>query len=178
MSKIIIRDKIQYINVKDLQKYAINNKKHPQKQIDILKKNIERFGFTTPLLVDSKNNGEIIAGHGRAIAAEELGMEQLPYIDVSDLTKKEKKALRIADNKIGELGEWDFDNLRVELSELNQDGLLDITGFDLSDLNVFGKKGLDGEIEEDDFEEPKEVETIETDIVKGDIINDLIEEIV
>ena len=139
-SMVKIRDKIKYIKTKDLKKYANNNKKHSDKQIKLLKENIERFGFTTPLLVDSKN-GEIIAGHGRALAAEDMGIEKLPYIDVSDLSKKNKRALRIADNKIGELATWDLDSLRIELGELNRDGLLELTGFDLSDLNVFGNKG-------------------------------------
>lgn len=165
---IKIRDKINYINVGDLKKYDLNNKKHPQSQIDILKKNIEKFGFTTPLLVDSKSDGEIVAGHGRAIAAEQLGMDKVPYIDISDLSKDEKKALRIADNKIGELGEWDFESLRIELGELNKADLLDMTGFELSDLNVFGgSKATLEELEEDNFEEPEE---IKTDILEGDII--------
>ena len=137
--EIKIRDKVKSIAVKDLMKYSNNNKSHPESQIKVLKANIERFGFTTPLLVDS-SNGEIVAGHGRAIAAEELGIKKVPYIDVSDLSEVERKALRVADNKISELAEWNKEELRVELGELNRDGMLELTGFQLSDLNVFTRE--------------------------------------
>jgi len=77
--------KIINIKIQDLKKYEKNAKKHPEKQIDILAKNIERFGFTTPILID-KNN-EIIAGHGRLDALKKLKMETAPCVICEKLNR-------------------------------------------------------------------------------------------
>src|SRR3990167_7378999 len=94
--------------INELKPYERNAKLHPPKQIELLKKNIEKFGFTTPLLIS--DNNEIIAGHGRLIAVKELKWEKVPCVLISGLTEKEIKSLRLADNKLNE-SEWDMDLL-------------------------------------------------------------------
>ena len=118
--------KIETIKLNDLKPYEKNQKLHPKKQIDLLKKNIEEFGFTTPILID-KNN-EIIAGHGRLIALKELKRSDVPCVRMENLTDKQVKALRLADNKLNE-SDWDMDLVIEELKGLDDD-LLDLTGFD------------------------------------------------
>lgn len=119
--------KVFEIDITELKPYEKNAKKHPQKQIDLLARNIERFGFTTPILIDENN--EVIAGHGRLLALKQLNRPKAIVVRMEGLSKAEIQALRLADNKIAEMGEWDM-NLAIEdLKGLDQD-LLDLTGFD------------------------------------------------
>ena len=125
---------IVYKKIADLKKYEKNNKKHPERQLVKIVASIKEYGFKNPVLID-KNN-VIIAGHGRTLAAERLGMEEVPCIDCSDLNAKQVKALRLMDNKSAELAEWDFDNIKAELEELKlQEFDIDLTGFDSIELN-------------------------------------------
>lgn len=119
--------KIETIKLKDLNPYEKNAKTHPKAQINLLAKNIEKFGFTTPILIDENNN--IIAGHGRLEALKQLKIEEAPCVRMENLTEQEIKALRLADNKIAELGEWDMKLAIEELKGLDED-MLDLTGFD------------------------------------------------
>jgi len=119
--------KITLLKLSELKPYDKNAKTHPKKQIDLLAKNIERFGFTTPVLIDEDNN--IIAGHGRLEALKQLKKEEAPCVRMEGLSKQEIKALRLADNKLAEMGEWDMALATPELKELDDD-LLDLTGFD------------------------------------------------
>ena len=118
---------IEHIELTELKPYEKNAKKHPPKQVDLLAKNIQRFGFTTPVLVDKDNS--VIAGHGRLLALKQLGHKDVPCVRMEHLTPDEVKALRLADNKIAELGEWDMDLAIDELKELDTN-LLELTGFD------------------------------------------------
>ena len=88
---------IETVQIKDLILYEKNARTHPKKQIDLLAKNIERFGFTTPCLIDKNNN--VIAGHGRIEAIKKLGRNEIPCVRLENLSDDEVKALRIADNK-------------------------------------------------------------------------------
>jgi len=72
--------KIENIKISNLKPYEKNAKKHPEKQIELLKKNIEKFGFTTPILIDEKNN--VIAGHGRIMAMLELKNDEVPCVRI------------------------------------------------------------------------------------------------
>jgi DNA modification methylase len=119
--------KIEEIKIADIKPYEKNAKTHPAKQIELLVKNIKKFGFTTPCLIDEANN--LIAGHGRLEAVKKLGQETVPCVRMEGLTETEIKALRLADNKIAELGEWNMDLAIAELKELD-DEELDLTGFD------------------------------------------------
>ena len=122
--------------INELKPYERNAKLHPPKQIELLKKNIEKFGFTTPLLIS--DNNEIIAGHGRLIAVKELKWEKVPCVLISGLTEKEIKSLRLADNKLNE-SEWNMDLAIEELKGLDDD-LLDLTGWDKDLLIEFDTK--------------------------------------
>lgn len=94
---------------------------------------IREFGFQQPIVVDEK--GIIIAGHTRYKAASQLGLQEVPVVVASDLTPAQIKAYRIADNKLGELAEWDLDLLAEELAELEAAHAdLDLLGFDDAEL--------------------------------------------
>lgn len=126
----------------DLRPYARNPRKNDQ-AVDAVANSIREFGFKVPIVIDK--NGEIIAGHTRYKAAKKMKLEEIPCIIADDLTEEQIKAFRLADNKVGELADWDFDLLSDEL-----DGILDI------DMSEFGFgldiPGEDKEIIEDDFD--------------------------
>lgn len=89
--------KIVYRPLKDLTPYAHNARTHDDRQVLQLVASIEEFGWTNPILID--DNGEIIAGHGRVLAAEQMGVTSIPTITLSGLTDTQKTAYRIADNR-------------------------------------------------------------------------------
>lgn len=114
---------------------------HGDKQIQQIANSIERFGFNNPILTDE--NYEIIAGHGRFTAAQLLKLEQIPVIKHLHLDESQKRAYRIADNKLAENSHWDVDLLRLEFSEIEKLALdmedeltLDITGFEFKEIDV------------------------------------------
>ena len=114
-----------------------NPRIHTSKQIAQIVNSIRQFGFAIPISTDEK--GEIIAGHGRLLAAKQLEMKKVPIIRLSHLTEAEKKALRIADNKLTENGEWSSDKLKITFEELNNldlDFSLEITGFDMAEIDI------------------------------------------
>ncbi len=95
--------KVQEVTTTKLVPYEKNAKIHGQGQIEKLKASIQEFGFLTPCLIDKDFN--IIAGHGRVMAAKELGIEKVPCVFIEGLTEAQRKAYILADNKLGELGE-------------------------------------------------------------------------
>jgi len=128
---------VDYVNTSEIKPYKSNPKIHKSKQIQQIVNSISEFRFNNPILVDENN--VIIAGHGRLLAANHLNMQQVPVIKLTHLSDAQKKAYRIADNKLTENGEWDFDLLKIEfedLSHLELDFNLDITGFDTADIDV------------------------------------------
>lgn len=134
--------KIEHIPLSSLRPYANNAKMHPEKQVQQIAASIKEFGFNNPVLVDEA--GEIIAGHGRLEAAKVMGLTEVPVIRLSHLSDTQKRAYRLADNKIGENGGWNEDLLRLEISELEaicNDFDISITGFDDIEIDVL----LDGE---------------------------------
>lgn len=147
-------------SIDKLKPYDRNSRNHPKFQIDIIKNSIKEFGFINPIIV--KEDGEIIAGHGRLEALTQLGIDQVPVLIVDYLTTEQVNAYRIADNQIAQLGSWDQDLLKIEitaLSDANYD--LELLGFqpqDLEDLigalDEFGNEDENlEESEEDDSEE-------------------------
>ena len=100
----------------DIVPYAKNTKKHDETQIKNVAESIKKYGWVQPIVID--NDGTIVIGHCRALAAERLGMEEVPCVVVSDLTEDEINALRIVDNKTNE-SPWDFDLLSAELPEID-----------------------------------------------------------
>lgn len=124
---------IETLQLTDLKPYEKNARQHPRAQIDLLAKNIERFGFTTPILIDENN--EVIAGHGRLLALKQLNRTEAPCVRINGLSQKEIKALRLADNKLASMGDDDMELVIAELKALEDDALVTLTGFD-SDLLV------------------------------------------
>ena len=132
-------------NIKELIPYSKNPRKNDG-AVEAVANSIKEFGFKVPIVIDSKNN--VVCGHTRLKAAKKLKMDSVPCVIADDLTEEQIKAFRLADNKVGELAEWDFDLLGDEL-----DGIFDI------DMSEFGF-----ELENDDnlTVERKEVDFDET----------------
>lgn len=93
-----MRPKLEYLKPPELVPYERNARTHSDEQVEQIKASIEEFGFTNPALIN--RDGAIIAGHGRATAAKEMGLESVPVIRLGDLTPEQVKALRIADNQL------------------------------------------------------------------------------
>src|ERR1041385_5371399 len=92
-----------------------NARTHPKRQIEQLVRSIQEFGFTNPILIDEAH--VLIAGHGRLRAARELGLTEVPAITREGLSEAQKKALRLADNKIALNAGWDLEILKLELED-------------------------------------------------------------
>ena len=116
-----------------LKPYERNAKKHPKEQVEKIKNSIIEFGFLSPCLIDKDNN--IIAGHGRVMAAQELGIESVPCVYVEGLTEEQRRAYILADNRLTELGGWDDELLNIELEELSDAGFdVAISGFEWNEI--------------------------------------------
>src|SRR5690606_11130852 len=114
-----------------------NARTHPKRQIEQIIASIRAFGFTNPILADEQ--GRLIAGHGRLRAAREMGLEQVPVIEIAGLSENEKKALRLADNKIALNAGWDIEILKLELADLSLPEVtvdLGLTGFSAGEIDV------------------------------------------
>ena len=119
----------------DLIPYVNNARTHSEQQVLQIAASIKEFGFNSPVLVDGENG--IIAGHGRVMAAKKLGLDELPTIELKHLTKTQKKAYILADNRLALNSGWDNDLLALELGELSDDGFdLDLLGFDDTELSL------------------------------------------
>ncbi|UUN58854.1 ParB/Srx family N-terminal domain-containing protein [Escherichia coli] len=143
--------KIVYRPLQKLSPYAHNARTHSPEQVAQLVESIKQFGWTNPVLIDEK--GEIIAGHGRVMAAEVLKMDSVPVIVLSCLKEDQKKAYRLADNRLPLNAGWDEDLLRMELSELiNADFDISLTGFSQTDIDELLTEVLPGTgIEEEPY---------------------------
>ncbi len=128
---------IEYLPTEAIKPYEQNPKIHKSKQVEQIAKSITQFDFNNPILTDEKNI--IIGGHGRLLAAQKLELKEVPVIKLLHLSEAQKRAYRIADNKLTENGQWDVDLLKLEFCELEKlelDFSLDITGFDTTDIDV------------------------------------------
>ena len=123
--------------------YAKNAKKHSRQQINNVAESIKQYGFVQPIVID--RNGVIVIGHCRALAAQKLGMAEVPCVCVDDLTPEQVNALRLVDNKSNE-SDWDFDLLKDELPEL------DLSAFDFD----WGLPEITEEVIEDEAPEVDE----------------------
>jgi len=139
---------VVYRAIDQLKPDPSNARKHPTRQVRQLARNIETFGFNVPILIDSQC--KIIAGHGRLLAARELGWREVPTITLEHLSVAQARTFRIADNRLSEMSSWDEKSLGRELkalSELKLDFSLDLTGFDLGKVELL-IEGLDNPDEE------------------------------
>lgn len=131
----ILASEVKLWPLADLIPYARNAKRHPPEQIAQLAASMRRFGWTMPVLV--AGDGTIIAGHGRVLAAQELGLDEVPVIIADGWTEEQCRAYTLADNKLAENGEWDLDMLRLELVDLHDDGVdLGALGFSEKELEA------------------------------------------
>ena len=114
--------------------YPRNARTHSKKQIKQIAASIERFGFVNPVLIG--DDGEIIAGHGRVEAARQLGMTTVPTLALSHLSKTERRAYVLADNKLALNAGWDREILAIELQGLfDLDFEVELTGFSLAEID-------------------------------------------
>ena len=150
---------IKEVAVDKLIPYAKNSRTHSVEQVAQIAASIKEFGFRNPILVD---NLTLIAGHGRLLAAQKLGLDKVPTIDCSDMTKSQKKAYIIADNKLALNAGWDTAMLTIEMQELQEEGFdLELLGFDDKELNALLEPDVvEGLTDEDAVPEtPKEATT-------------------
>jgi site-specific DNA-methyltransferase (adenine-specific) len=147
---------IVYKNIDDIKPYAGNPRRN-DKAVEKVAESIRQFGFKQPILIDEDDI--IIAGHTRQLAAKKLKMQQVPCIYADDLTPEQVKAYRLADNKVAEFAEWDFDLLNQELLNIPE---IDMTAFG------FTMPKEAAEVQEDDYEinVPAEPRTKPGDIYK------------
>ena len=128
---------VSYRDPASLKPHPRNTRTHSKAQIEQIAQSIRSFGFTNPILIDEQN--EIIAGHGRLLGAKACSLTQVPVIQLSDLSEVQKRALRIADNKIALNAGWDRDLLVAELGEIQTMDLdfdLTLTGFETGEIDV------------------------------------------
>ncbi|WP_339635855.1 DNA methyltransferase [uncultured Sneathiella sp.] len=150
---------VTYRPVSDLVPDPRNTRTHSKKQIEQIRASIDEFGFTNPILVDPE--GLLIAGHGRLLAAKAMGLDEVPVITLTGLTDTQKRALRLADNKIALNAGWDMEILKLELSDLatlDVDMDVTLTGFSTGEIDVI----LEGQADPDDEVIPAVPETPRT----------------
>lgn len=116
--------KIENRPITSLTLYGKNARVHSAEQIEQIKRSIERFGFTMPILI--AEDGEIIAGHGRLTAAVQLGWNEVPCIVAHGWTPEQVRAYRVADNRLSETSQWDLPALQIELAEISEEGWIGI----------------------------------------------------
>lgn len=152
--------KIEYRDISTLVPFKRNPKQHPEVQVANIARSIEKFGWRNPVLINAET-GEIVAGHGRILAAKKLGITSIPTIDASDMTDEQIDQYRYLDNKLAE-SPWDIDVLAEDLQNL------DFTDFDLEwdCLGNLTEEQEPIEVEDDDFDES---EVKETRVKRGDV---------
>ncbi len=129
---------VKWISIETLIPYINNAKQHPPEQIDQIAASIQAFGFNDPIGIDTEN--VIIEGHGRLLAAQKLGLEKIPVIQLGHLSEAERKAYALAHNKLTLNTGWDLELLRTEFESLKELDFKDLqlTGFreiELSNLS-------------------------------------------
>ena len=142
---------IEYVGIDSIQPYENNARSHGKEDVKAIVKSIEEFGFNDPIGVW---NNQIVEGHGRLLAAKELGMKEVPIIRLDELTDEQRKAYALAHNKTAELSGWDFDVLASELQE--------ITDIDMTEFGFFIPEISLSENEEEPEELFDDIEKLET----------------
>ncbi len=148
-----MKPEIIYLPLSEIKPYE-NNPRYNESAVDAVAQSIKEFGFKNPIIVDKHK--VIIAGHTRYKASQQLGLEEVPCIIASDLTDKQAKAFRLADNKLSELAEWDFIKLESEILGLPEYDMEEF-GFNLQEIE--DKLDLEKELVDDEYEIPEKIET-------------------
>ena len=142
---------MQLIEVDKLVPYINNARTHSPEQITKLRSSLREFGFVNPVIIDRDYN--VLAGHGRILAAKDEGMKEVPCVFAEDMTEAQKKAYILADNRMALDAGWDEELLKVELEALEELGYgLEYTGFDEEELKALFSYEEDHEAEDDDFD--------------------------
>ena len=149
--------------VSSLIPYVRNSRTHSDEQVTKIAASIKEFGFLNPVIIDGGNG--IVAGHGRVMAAQKLGMETVPVIEASHLTDAQRRAYVIADNKLALDAGWDDEMLRVEFAELEELGFdLGLTGFELDEVQALEIGEIDDDASSRELDDGKYTTKIETPI--------------
>lgn len=128
--------KIEQIEVEKLIPYAKNSRTHNDAQVAQIASSIREFGFNNPVLIGEDN--DIIAGHGRVLAARKLQLTSIPCLRLGHLTENQKRAYIIADNRIALNAGWDSEMLTLEMMSLKESDIdLNLLGFSSAELDVF-----------------------------------------
>lgn len=133
---------IEFYAPASLKPFANNARTHSKKQVGQIVKSIERFGFTNPVLID--DNRMILAGHGRVLAAQQMGLDRVPCLLVSSLSAAEKRAYILADNKLAQNAGWDEELLAEELKFLLDESEnidISLTGFSIAEVDMIIEPG-------------------------------------
>ena len=158
-------DKVERTSIKTITPYARNSRTHSDEQVAQIAASIKEWGFTTPILIDT--DGEIIAGHGRLLAAQRIGLEEVPTMTAKGWSEAQKRAYVIADNKLALNAGWNDEMLKIELDGLKElDFDLDLVGFSDEELaKLLQEPEKEGLTDEDDVPEaPEKPITVEGDI--------------
>lgn len=147
---------MQLVAVSKLVPYVNNARTHNAQQITKLRSSLREFGFINPVIIDREYN--VIAGHGRILAAKEEGIDEVPCVFVDYLTPAQKKAYILADNRMAMDAGWDEELLRVEIEALQAESFdVGLTGFDEKDIaELFAGEG--GDAQDDDFDVDEELQ--------------------
>lgn len=142
---------MQLVAVSKLIPYVNNARTHSAEQVMKLRSSLREFGFINPVIIDREFN--VIAGHGRILAAKEEGILEVPCVFVDYLTEAQKKAYILADNRMAMDAGWDEELLRIEIEALqSEDFDIGLTGFDESEIaDLFGSDDTSG-VKDDDYD--------------------------
>lgn len=131
--------KIVYLPVGELKPYKRNARKHEDADIQTIVNSIKQFGFRDPIGIWGEQN-IIVEGHGRLLAAQRLGMAEVPCIRLDDMTDEQRRAYALAHNKTAEMSDWDFEALKAELEDIPG---IDMTDFGFETMVDFDEAALD-----------------------------------
>src|SRR5262249_15026298 len=144
--------KVEYVPVSRLKPHPGNARTHSRKQIQQIAESIKRFGFANPALIDDED--VIIAGHGRVAAARRLELETIPVLRLSHLSRAEKRAYVLADNRLAERAGWDREILAIELQALvDLDFEVELTGFQMGEIDIILDEAAEAKGENTDRED-------------------------
>jgi hypothetical protein len=133
-------DKVERVPVADLVPYARNARTHSPEQVDQIAASIKEWGWTVPVLVDETR--QLIAGHGRVLAAQKLGIETVPVMTANGWSDAQKRAYVLADNKLALNAGWDYSLLAIEVGDIAAEGFdLGLTGFSGAETAQLGSDG-------------------------------------
>ena len=142
---------MQLVSTDRLIPYVNNARTHSPEQINKLRSSLREFGFINPVIIDKDFN--VIAGHGRLMAAKEEGITEVPCVFVDYLTEAQKKAYIIADNRFAQDAGWDDELLRIEIESLQgADFDVSLTGFEADEIADLFAGDKESEVKDDDFD--------------------------